>query len=51
MRLSGNHPGRPADFSVAFVAVACLPLLAAPLALLMPRDAGDDLTGRKRVAD
>ena len=47
MRLSGDRLAQPADFSVAFIAVACLPLLAAPIALLMPRDAGDDLTGRR----
>jgi MFS family permease len=53
MRLSGDHPARPTDFSVAFVVVGCLPLVAGPLALLMPRDAGDDLTGRRaaRQAD
>jgi len=50
MRLSGNHHARPADFSVAFLAVAFLPLAAAPIALLMPRDAGDDLTGRRAAA-
>jgi EmrB/QacA subfamily drug resistance transporter len=50
MRMSGNRPARPIDFSVAFVAVACMPLVAGPLALLMPRDAGDDLTGRKRAS-
>ena len=49
MRISGDHPARPVDFSMAFVVVACLPLIAAPLALLMPRDAGDDLTGRRSV--
>ncbi len=36
----------PWDFSVAFLAVATLTLLAAPVALAMPRTAGDDLTGR-----
>jgi Na+/melibiose symporter-like transporter len=47
MRLSGDQPAAPHDFTVAFVVVACLPLIAAPIALLMPRDAGDDLTGRR----
>jgi hypothetical protein len=47
MRLSSDQPARPVDFSVAFVAVACMPLIAAPISLLMPRDAGDDLTGRR----
>jgi Na+/melibiose symporter-like transporter len=46
MAASGHNPGRPSDFSVAFLVVACLPLLAAPVALFMPRNAGDDLTGR-----
>ena len=35
-----------ADFSIAFLAVATLTLAAAPLAVRLPRDAGDDLTGR-----
>ncbi len=51
MRMSGNRPARPIDFSVAFIAVACMPLVAGPLALLMPRDAGDDLTGRQRASN
>ena len=51
MAMSGHHPGRPADFSVAFLVIACLPLLAAPVALLMPRTAGDDLTGRRQPAE
>jgi hypothetical protein len=50
MRLSGNHHAAPADFSAAFLAVAVLSLAAAPIALLMPRDAGDDLTGRRAAA-
>jgi EmrB/QacA subfamily drug resistance transporter len=37
----------PMDFSVAFLCVGVLTGLAAPLALWMPRDAGDDLTGRR----
>ncbi len=51
MTMSGHHPGRPADFSVAFLVIACLPLLAAPVALLMPRTAGDDLAGRRQPAE
>jgi Na+/melibiose symporter-like transporter len=50
MRLSGDHPARPTDFSVAFIAVAGLPLVSGPIALLMPRDAGDDLTGTRSVS-
>jgi hypothetical protein len=48
--MSGNHHAAPADFSVAFLAAACLSMAAAPVALLMPRDAGDDLTGRRAAA-
>lgn len=35
------------DFSIAFLVVASLTALAAPVALFMPRNAGDDLTGRR----
>ncbi len=35
-----------ADFSAAFVVVGLMTLAAAPIAFLMPADAGDDLTGR-----
>ena len=38
------------DFSHAFLVVAIFTLIAAPIALLMPRDAGDDLTGRRSVS-
>lgn len=37
------------DFSVAFLVVGALTLSAAPVALLMPVTAGDDLTGRRSV--
>ena len=47
MRLSGDATARPNDFSLAFLVVACMPLAAAPVALLMPRNAGDELTGRR----
>ena len=43
---AGNQTPGPWDFSVAFLAVATVTLLAAPVALAMPRTAGDDLTGR-----
>lgn len=36
------------DFSAAFVVVAVMSLAAAPIALWMPRTAGDELTGRQR---
>ena len=48
MTLSGHRPAQPWDFSVAFLAVSLFVLIAAPIALLMPRTAGDDLTGRER---
>ncbi len=35
------------DFSVAFLAVGAIVLLAAPLATRLPRDAGAELAGRK----
>jgi len=44
--LSGHSTPETSDFSVAFVVVGLLTLAAAPIALLMPRTAGDDLTGR-----
>ncbi|MBN8873318.1 MAG: DHA2 family efflux MFS transporter permease subunit [Rhodospirillales bacterium] len=49
-RAVSHHPEPTnADFSAAFVVVACLTAIAAPIALLMPRNAGDDLTGRIRA--
>jgi len=50
IRMTGDRPPRPIDFTAAFIAVACMPLVAGPIALLMPRDAGDDLTGRRAAA-
>ncbi len=50
MALSGHDAAGVADFSVAFVAVSLFTLAAAPVALLMPRSAGDDLTGRAGAA-
>jgi hypothetical protein len=46
MALSGRQTPLPADFSHAFLVVAMFTLVAAPIALLMPRNAGDELTGR-----
>jgi hypothetical protein len=37
------------DFSHAFLVVALFTLSAAPIALWMPRNAGDELTGRRSV--
>jgi MFS family permease len=50
MGLSGSHRAQPWDFSVAFVVVSLFTLAAAPIALLMPANAGDDLAGRQPVA-
>lgn len=44
---SGHETPLPADFSVAFLVVGAMTLSAAPVALLMSRSAGDDLTGRQ----
>jgi Na+/melibiose symporter-like transporter len=44
--MSGHVTPQPIDFSHAFLVVALFTLAAAPIALLMPRNAGDDLTGR-----
>jgi Na+/melibiose symporter-like transporter len=44
--MSRHATPEPADFSVAFVVVGALTFIAAPIALFMPRTAGDDLTGR-----
>ena len=43
---SGHAVPTPMDFSIAFLVVGLLTTAAAPVALLMPRSAGDDLTGR-----
>ena len=50
MALSGHAAPQPIDFSHAFLVVALFTLVAAPIALLMPRNAGDDLTGRRSAA-
>jgi EmrB/QacA subfamily drug resistance transporter len=47
MTMSGHAAPQPADFSHAFLVVAMFTLVAAPIALWMPRNAGDDLTGRR----
>ncbi|MEJ0018854.1 MAG: DHA2 family efflux MFS transporter permease subunit [Acetobacteraceae bacterium] len=47
MSLAGHADPQPIDFSYAFLVVALFTLAAAPIALRMPRDAGDDLTGRQ----
>jgi EmrB/QacA subfamily drug resistance transporter len=47
MTVSRHGVPEPGDFSLAFVTVAMLTAIAAPIALAMPRDAGDELTGRR----
>ena len=47
MAFSGHAVPQPIDFSHAFLVVALFTLAAAPIALGMPRDAGDELTGRQ----
>ena len=49
--ISGHVEAEPADFSIGFLVVGVLSFAAAPLALLMPRGAGDELTGRRRADD
>ncbi|HVZ10658.1 MFS transporter [Rhodopila sp.] len=43
---SGHAEPMISDFSAAFVVVGLMALVAAPIAVLMPLNAGDDLTGR-----
>ena len=50
MTLTGDRPAQPLDFSFAFLVVALFTLLAAPIALFMPRNAGDELTGRRSAS-
>jgi hypothetical protein len=48
MALDGaSSPGVP-EFGLAFLAVALISIVAAPLALMMPRDAASDLSGHHR---
>ncbi len=48
MALSGRTTPALSDFSLAFLGVSIFTLAAVPIALLMPREAGDDLAGRAR---
>lgn len=48
---SGHATAGVSDFSVAFLVVGVLTLSAAPVAVLMPATAGDDLTGRRGTND
>ncbi len=45
--LSGHAVPQPADFTVAFVAIAALALIAGPIALVLPPDAGAELSGAR----
>jgi EmrB/QacA subfamily drug resistance transporter len=47
---TGHATALPSDFSVAFLVVAAMTTAAAPVALFMPRTAGDELTGRGTLA-
>lgn len=49
MALSGHDAPLLADFSAAFVMVAFISLLAAPTALLMPRNAAAEMSGHRRM--
>ena len=50
MAMAGHAAPQPIDFSHAFLVVAMFTLLAAPIALWMPRNAGDELTGRRSAS-
>jgi MFS family permease len=47
---TGHASAQPSDFSVAFLVVAAMTTFSAPIALFMPRTAGDELTGRGALA-
>ncbi len=47
MGFDGHSEPELADFSLAFLVVALVSLAAAPLSLLMPRDAASDVTGHR----
>jgi hypothetical protein len=49
--LSHHAAAKPMDFSIAFLAIAALAGAAAPVALLMPRNAGDELAGRRTAVE
>ena len=48
---TGHATARPEAVSVAFLVVAAMTMAAAPVALFMPRTAGDDLTGRHSAGE
>ena len=43
--MAGVNAPRLADFAVAFLVVACVSMCSLPVSLLMPRDAGRELSG------
>jgi EmrB/QacA subfamily drug resistance transporter len=45
----GHGVPRPGDFSAAFLVVAAVSVLSGPASLLMPRDAGEEMSGRREV--
>ena len=50
MLVSQHAAPRPADFSVAFLVIACLCAAAGPIVLRLPRNAGAELTGHRGPA-
>ncbi|HML09318.1 MAG TPA: DHA2 family efflux MFS transporter permease subunit [Stellaceae bacterium] len=48
--MRGEHHPTPLDFSLAFVAVACIGLLSVPFFLKMSPDAGAEVSGRGKLA-
>jgi EmrB/QacA subfamily drug resistance transporter len=44
---AGHTVPRPADFSAAFLVVAAISLLAGPVSLYLPRNAGAEMSGKK----
>jgi len=51
MALDGHTTPMLGDFSLAFLVVSCVSLCAAPVALLMPPNAGRELSGHRAGAD
>jgi EmrB/QacA subfamily drug resistance transporter len=46
----GHALPTPSDFSAAFLTVAAISVLAGPVSLLLPRNAGDEMSGRVRAS-
>ena len=47
-RLAGHTRPEPADFTTAFTVVSAVMMLAVPAALMMPADAGAEMSGARR---